>query len=371
MQQIISMSTAALPSDFSLRRDPPPRCKVLKNSFWQHYDSTTLLYDAVQSADGTVTLFAPKLFNLREVLEAALEPLSQDIQGRVHWRFGRHLDCVRFRLDGSRQSLPLVLGGATLEVPLTPLDTETFRGSNVVYTLSKNNDLGWVRDWLHYHHAAHGANGAVIADNGSTAYSTKELLETMRAVPGYRSVAVLRAPLPFGPRLGECTSVSKAEFLQASLLNLARDRLLSTSRAMLNIDIDEMVVGRGDRSIFDATANSLFGFITFTGQWRYPCGAKDGVRHSDHLCRSSEPVVCPTKYCIRPDSFVGKRHLQVHSVANADRNLFRSRRNFSYLHLRHISTSWKYDRARDTPQALVHDSATEALFKKYLPTRSE
>jgi len=366
MDKVYDMSSLVLPATLDLRRDAPPRCTVLQVSFWDKYDTDTLVYDALSSADGTVSLYTPKLLNLRPVLQEALEDLAPQISGLPKYTFGRHHDRVQFRLREPARSLPLRIGDKVRELALNSIETERFKGLDIVYTLSKDNDLAWVRDWMTWYRDAHGATGAIIADNGSSTYGSQDLLQAMQAVPGFRAVGVLRAPHAYGPALNECKRHSETEFLQSSLLNLVRDRFLSTARAMLNVDIDELVVGRDGASIFDAVARSPFGFLTFRGHWRHAKTTGPDVRHADHIFRNPSDQPCPTKYAIRPNSFIGRRFLQVHSIANIDRNLFRSRRKFSYLHLRQISTSWKYDRNRDSAASLVHDSATEALLSRYL-----
>ncbi len=367
MAQLFPLSSVALPPALGLRRDLPPRTVVKSEAFWDYYDSETLLYDATIAADGTVSLYAPKLLNLRPLLDTALAALAPQLETAPSYTLGRHHDRIRFRLRDPSPALALQLGEERVELPLNTLRPEQFRGLDVIYTMNRNNDLDWVRDWMRWYRNAHGATGAIVTDNGSTAYGPGDLLEAMAGVPGYRAVGVLLAPLPYGPRAPHCTNQSKAKFLQASLINLVRDRFLSEARVMLNADTDELVVGRGGASVFDAIARSPFGFMTFGGRWRH-ARVMGPVRHADHVYLRPDDAPCPTKYGLRPQSFIGQRFLQVHSVANIDRNLFRSRRRFHYLHCRQVSTSWKYDRRLEGDKALVHDPEAEALFARCLPS---
>jgi len=361
----LSMSSLTVSPHLKAHREPPPRCRVLNGNFWDGYDSDTLFYDAILSDDGVVTLYAPKLLNLRPILEEALT--ESGLQGGIVFLGRQRHDLLRFRPARRSRVLDIRIGTTDLEVPLNPVDRERFRGLDVIYTMSKENNLTWVRDWLTWHQKVHGANGAIIVDTGSHSYSLEDLLETMASVPGYREVVVLRAPFKFGPALNTSTKVRDAAFLQPSLLNNIRDRFLTMARSMLNVDIDELVVGRDGVSIFDHVSRSLFGFTSFSGRWRYARKDSPDVLHSDHFFLRGSDEDCPTKYCLRPSSFIGRLPLQVHDVSWINRNIFRSRRQFYFLHMRQITTSWKLDRSLGNPAELQFDHETHELLRNCFP----
>jgi hypothetical protein len=230
-------------------------------------------------------------------------------------------------------------------------------------TKSRNNELQWIQDWMGFHNRMHGIDGLVLVDNGSDAYGADELAAAMDEVPGYRRRVLIRTPLRFGPLEVHCTKSSLATFLQVSVLNIVRDRFLLTARTMLNVDVDELVVGRDGASITDATARGLVGFRTFRGCWRHARPGQGPVTHADHYLTDPSDPPCATKYCLRPGSFVGGRELRVHTVAHLDRNLFLDRR-FSFLHCRQVSTSWKYDRSAADIGRLVEVPEDRALLER-------
>lgn len=65
-------------------------------------------------------------------------------------------------------------------------------------TLSKNNPLEWLREWVVYV-AEHGIDAVLIYDNGATRYEPEELLRTLAAVGGMQRACVVDWPFPYCP----------------------------------------------------------------------------------------------------------------------------------------------------------------------------
>ena len=118
---------------------------------------------------------------------------------------------------------------------------------------------------------------------------------------------------------------------------------------MLNVDIDELVLGPGGTSIFAHTERSRSGFIKFAGSWISSASSRaitpQTCRHADFTHRdTAEARTCPAKWCLVP----GRDHPL--RTSWSVHNLFGTRHNrridphFSYRHMTAISTSWKEDR---------------------------
>jgi hypothetical protein len=144
------------------------------------------------------------------------------------------------------------------------------------------------------------------------------------------------------------------------LLNLARTRFLGRAKAVLSIDVDELVLPVDGRSVFDAAQASWWGMVSFPGHWRYASGSEQPV-HRDHLWFNEQDEACPPKYCYRPDSLLGRSPLGVHGLEWISWRWFPRPSAFSFMHCRSISTNWKV--VRQNPQArLQRDAVLESLF---------
>jgi hypothetical protein len=338
---------------------------------WGDYDRTTLIYDAVHFPDaGIVRLYLPRLLNFSCILHTA----RYQVDGAVA-RPSRHLKHRRFETIDLRvgRVSPHVLTIGTdvagnLQTSINRQTEEAFRGRRVIYTLLKNERFEWIRDWLTFHHEVHGADAVLIADNGSTNYSSEELRLFLESVPGYVMRQVLSVPLPWGPR-GPQAGVDDGKYLQTALLNLVRDRFLSSALAVLNLDVDELLLRQGSRTIFERVQR--WGLVTFPGEWRYPSEAAAPPLHKDHLYRDPGDKPCATKYCFRPNSRLGRMCLSVHGLERLNRRLFSGQKEFMFAHCRSISTSWKYDRSKTASPGMRIDPRTAAALESVFGKMSQ
>lgn len=253
--------------------------------------------------------------------------------------------------------------GETFDFHWAKPDINFFRDRNVLLTFNKNNRLEWLIDWMSYHNHAHCADGLLLIDNGSTAYSRCELVAALESVNGYQSVMIINIPLPFKPPEKSCTK-SNLSFLQSSINTLSHWRWLSTARAVLSVDIDELVSEPKTQTIFDAAANSLLGAVTFKSHWVY-AKPDDPERHETHVYRRPNDPVERGKYCYRPQSYMGRGQLGVHVISSGFRNqlcrLVLRRDDVKLFHYRTVSTSWKYDRTNHGFDDLYRDREAAAV----------
>jgi hypothetical protein len=270
----------ALPEGLELRRDHVAKAADRGEKYDASYDFLTLSYDAVFAPDeGGTVLVCPKLLNLEQVLREG-EVRLDGRRVRPQFRRFRRYDLAVLPCGTRPERVEIAFDGWRGEAAVSAAE-RTFAGRNCLLTVSKDNPLRWIADWARFHVRAHGADAALVFDNGSMSYTPGELAEAL-AGAGLGVVRVAPAPQPYGP-IPLRGSRSKGMFLQQALLNLARRRFLGAARAVLQCDVDELVVGRNGRSVFDAAARSRAGFVKFPGVWRTPEGAVDGMAlHRDH-----------------------------------------------------------------------------------------
>lgn len=335
-----------------------PGVTVLSEDFWTGYDQYTVVYDAFLDARNLLHVFCPPLVNLKDGVLDGLRAAGIGVAGTsrvTEARYFIHIEQKNW--DPSVATVDVPLFGHSYSLRINRQDTELFAGKNTLYAQNKNNRLTWIKDWMRFHQREQQANAVLLLDNGSTDYTPDELLAAMQSVDGFDAVTVVTAPLPFMP-IGTFRRGPDCNFFQPSMHSLLSRRFLRHARAVLSLDIDELLLRRRDRTIFDAAAANPFGAVCFSGHWVY---APDGsaAEYTTHRYRRSEDAAHRGKYCYRPQSFMGRGWQSTHMIQKGIRNpicqhVVRTH-EFEFLHHRSISTSWASDRSVHGFDDLVPD----------------
>ena len=365
---LAELAPLVLPEDLGPRRLSPIPLVDRPANHDERFDALTLVHDAVHLAEaGRVRLYGPPPLQLLPAFREGEWRLDGAPVRLRRLRQRRRMMTAEFDAPAPPTRLTLTWRGWTGEIPVhSDADCAAFAGRNVLFTLSRDNDLSWIADWARYHVGEHGADAALFLDNGSTAYSPEALRDTLAAVPGLAEVRVAVIDRPYGP-MPLRGSKSRGMFLQTPLLNLARFRWLWRARAVLQIDVDELVTSRSGARIFDAAVASRAGWIKFRGLWRNPMGDPDALpRHADHWGVLDDAKPCPPKYCIVPGGRMRRHAWNVHNldlVPFSDR--FESA-DFSYLHCRGITTRWKREHSRGRVEATATDEFARTTLARAL-----
>lgn len=373
----VTLSSIYADPKSGIQRDAARPAHLQNETYGARYDWGTLFYDVYRAGDHVV-FQGPPLLNFLDHIKT-----SAPFKGAFNWPFARarHFDAhkrgeIWLKSDADHFSLDCALG--QLEIAVQPDMADLFVGRRVITTLSQNNDLRWIADWVHFYVRHHGADGVLFYDNGSSAYSLEELQVTLDAAIGDDNCPALAVswPFPYGPQGGLAGAVNGVEtdwdsdFCQAGSLHHARHRFLRRAKSVLNVDIDELVLSKSGQSIFAATEQSPSGFCKFPGQWigtHAPRGViRETCRHADFIYRDlPEDFSCPPKWCLVPGKADRlKDSWSVHNLFGAKANKSLSE-DFSYRHMRGITNSWKEDRwAEDGADvsALPRDADLEAAF---------
>lgn len=376
----ITLSATRIDPASSLRRHAARPAHLQNESYAQRYDWDTLFYD-VYRVGARVVLQGPPFLNLLDPLKASAP-------------FGRAFGFPRFAArhigEKKRGEIWLRSAGDTLHIDgpigryaiaVQPDMAPLFAGRRVITTLSKDNDLRWIADWVRFYARLHGADGVLLYDNGSTAYTLADLQATLDEASGGAFPALAVSwPFAYGPQGGPAGAVNgpngpeqpdwDSDFCQTGMLQHARHRFLREARGVLNVDIDELVLDDSGQSIFAAAEQARSGMIKFPGLWianaAAPHVTRANCRHADFVLRDlPDEAVCPPKWCIVP----GKADKMadswsVHNVFGARGNRHVSS-TFAFRHMRGISNSWKEDRwgeGRVAMARLPRDHALEAAF---------
>lgn len=345
-----------------LRRESILTAKFQPEGYLEALDRETLWYDAFW-ADGTVTIIGPPLNNLGMMFRQARFAVDGTPVKlwRMH-RYRRHF-IAQFRVKTAPKTLSVTMTGWTGESPVSIAKPEVFHGLNTVLYINKNNDLQWIRDHAEWHKKEHGLQGAVIIDNGSTEYTPQQIEEALAPV-GLSQVLVMPAPFKFGP-MGAKPYRRTEKYLQTALLNVAGLRCLPTAAAVLHCDVDELIVRRGERGVFDAAKASRLGFIQIEGRWAYGAPDSEGpYLHRDHSYAHQPPRKSPPKYCVVPSGLMGGFSRDVHGLERLPLLHSWLHPEFFFLHCRGVSTGWKSSGRLKMPEATVRNPEAEAALSR-------
>ena len=331
------------------------------------YDFHTLIYDCwFDPRDQVVYAVCPAMMNFKRLLADTEFRIDGQVVTPAEVRhLSRCSVIVLPSTGGQALTLQHVLFGGTLAIGQSYADA--FAGLNGIYSISKNNRLEWIQDWLDYYVRVHGCNAVVLADNGSTDYAPADLRAAIAEVPGLEKAAILRARYPFGPT-AENNAAYSGLFLQRSLAEIGRLRFWPQARAVLNADIDELFHSRAGRSIFDATVASPDGYLRGEARWVYAKepGPEGFVRHADHgFITPDRRPKANRKWCVVPDGPQAGKQWLTHFINDKNDPVDD---DFMLWHFRQISTSWKFDRAAAQPD-LIADPDLQAAMLAAFPDR--
>jgi hypothetical protein len=376
MTEPVTLATCRVAPESGIVRQPPRPPELRNPAYADQFDWDTLFYD-VYRVGRHIVFQGPPLLNLRGAVEE-----SGWFASRMSGLFPRAKLIERNRSseywvrDGAdRIVVESALGRH--DIAVQPNLSEQFAGRRVLHTLSRNNDIAWILDWVRFYVAVHGADAVLLYDNASTDYSSDDLRAALAQAFPDVTARVVDWPFRYGPQGGMAGAVDGREtpwdsdFCQTGSMQHARFRFLGRARSVLNVDIDELVLSDRGRSIFEATEQTRGGFLKFAGHWisaTTPHGVAPGCgRHGDFwLLDAREQDECPPKWCVVPARTSRTRHCwSAHNLFGARRNR-RISGEFAYRHMRGISKGWKevrWDACDYEPDRFTPDVELRSAFE--------
>jgi hypothetical protein len=388
-------------SSFGLRRQPPRALDDRPPSYERLFDFDTLFYDVFRGRDPhEVICLGPPLLNCEAALSTAIFRASgADGAVRCEYRPPRSAfqPSCQFRLSGpgidAADRIVMEIAGSEVEIPIRPSGISRFAGRRVITTLSKDNPLDWIGDWAAFNAKVHGADAVLLYDNGSVTYDLAALSELLKSVPGVAQSLVVPWRFPYGPGVGR-RNIQDSFYCQPGALDHARWRYCATARAVLNTDIDELVVLASGASLFERAEASSKAAIVFAGHWvempKRSGDPPDFVRHTDCLYgerwRNALRRICPfrwllrTKWIVLPERCPEDADWGVHDLyapqgenRQTEASWKNRPRDVFYRHFRQINTGWKTARWRAraySPIRHLYDRELARAFAAAFPERA-
>ena len=340
-----------------LRRASILKAKYRPDGYHNGFDDDTFWYDAIWRR-GRVHLVCPPFNNLKPVVLGAEYRLDGAPARLLKYRAYKRHAVLELEAPAAPEAISVTLGDWTGEGPVHAAGLPGIDGARVHFYINRDNDLRWMADHARFTRRAHGLDAVVVIDNGSTLYGPDEIAETLRA-EGVTPL-IFAAPFKYGP-IGKAPFRRTEKYLQTALFNALRLRGLDRAGAVLNCDLDELVLG--PRNVFDAARRSRLKFIQIEGQWMNPApGSEPPFSHADHIWRHDPPKVCPTKWCIDPSGPLGGFSWDIHGLERLGILHRFPARDLRFLHCRGVSTAWKGQGRMRVPEGTVRDDAAAAFL---------
>lgn len=376
----VTLSSWSLGLNSPSLRKPFRRPALRHPDFEDRYDFQSVFYDCFRSADGTgIRLVGPPLHNLGEDLGLRFFAMPSGEELRVTVLPRVFVSLIDIAAPPTLQALRIESAAGTAFIVPQPNLSGLFAGRRVLVTLSQNNELAWIRDWIVWHQRLHGCDAALVYDNNSTRYDISELKGCLAAIPGVTGLAV-SWPFRYGPfdgRLPLTYDLWEGHFCQFGMLEHARFRFLAEARSALNLDIDELVICPDGESVCALTEASRTGFLKFSGKWVEPFASQAGQagamplhRHFRHR-RTGRTQGCENKYTVVPSRVPDSAQFGIHDIFGHLASALPE--GVELRHFKAINTNWTVDRpgtlvnrtgAGAQPQELAEDTELAALLDR-------
>ena len=346
------VNSIVIKSDNEVTRNPPRPKAEQENDYSEKYDYHTVFYDLFRK-DGHYIGIGPPLQNLRDYIVIDHEHTALDRVANVKFKSfpTKTADFI---------NLPVVVKDD--ESLTKSVETGIFDNLNVVVTMSKNNDLQWIKDWAEFYGRRHNVKGVLIYDNNSTEYSTSDICDALESVESIDVAVVVNWPFKYGPETKRTTAPKgkplrkrpDSNYCQLSMFEHARMKYLSKSAMVINCDIDELIVCDVKLDLQDIIKEKAG--VLIEGRWIQASSMspkRNNFRHKDFWMYNEASKACPTKWVVKPSWVPKNAQWMTHKIDKLD---LEKHAELCFRHFRGISTNWKEKRTEArTDQDLAED----------------
>ncbi len=218
-----------------------------------------------------------------------------------------------------------VLDGHGVSVEATAPETGILAGRNVLMGLRHGESAEVVASWLEYHVREHGADAALILDRSAPEDATGYLEDLTRLAgrcAGLECLLVVTTSVPLGrasqpslthpvhapaaPGKPRMTLPSPDLWLSplddTLVFEALHRRFLSQARAVLNLDVCDLLLPSGAERVFDQCLLHRGQYISLTGREVYPWRLRKGQAPTfgDHICTQFDQAAQRRRWAISP-----------------------------------------------------------------------
>jgi hypothetical protein len=150
-------TSVIIPRTSAIRRESTRPVEFRPRGFDEMFDDETLFYDLVIARRGGeqfLILIGPPLLNLLEPIEQA-EINGRSLDSFAAAYYARDRCCDIWIRNFNHEQLYLEFSFGSYLVTPQHSNNELYEGRRVLYTLSKDNEIEWIADWVKFHIANH------------------------------------------------------------------------------------------------------------------------------------------------------------------------------------------------------------------------
>lgn len=369
---IAKSSVVRLDENGPLARTPLHPNRPRSVEFMERFESKILYYDCFRSAkDSSVFLIGPPPLNLEDHLNDCTFS-----DGHTNQKFDATHSISRSTLLTQVKKVPLEarilkleFAAETFQIEIQPSLSDALSGSNILFSMNKDNELQWIQDWAMWHSKTQNVDSVVLFDNGSTQYDLAAVGDTLKDVTSLKKVVLFDWPSKFGARDDRVLSYHYwSHFLQISSMNLVLRRCAAQANGLANLDIDELASPLGSGDVFDAARSTPHGIAALAGTWMSAAShsKQDTRRHADfiHVARGPAANLCPKKWVLNPQaSWVDKVDVfpYWHRIMGAPDRKVTDKPVARFWHFKGISTNWKNVRTKNSAPSILHAQVSDFM----------
>jgi hypothetical protein len=275
----------SFPDIWNMKRVPVRPLELQVMDFAKNYDYNTVWVDAIQLNPNTIHLIGPPLYSAAKFLGDNC--FFYDEQGRRLGGQVKEMDrtaVLALRTQEINSSITLATPYSIHTLPLSRPNGE-FNDKKVIVTVSKDNPIPWIVQWIDYYKVVHGIEGILFYNNRSTIYTSQELESAISRSD--MTIRVVDYAVPYGALGGGLwewegksgTSLPwDSDFAQYTMFEHAKWKYLHSAKIVINADVDELVSFR-DTTLDELAENlqtSEISVYTYEGVWIEPVNHATG-----------------------------------------------------------------------------------------------
>jgi hypothetical protein len=348
-----------LPESLMLRRMPARSVKWRVNDFDKKFDDSTLAYDIAYIAERKMAYLSCPPFN--NLLEKAKEMQVCSAESGLPCAFevlemNRHAR-VAIKIPSGTTAINISSELGSVRLPVNTDENDFFKDRRVLMTMSKDNRIEWICDWIRYYRDVHQIDAVLLYDNNSTSYDMEDLRNAILGIAGIQAVCIVKWNYKYGPQ-GFNGGHWDSDYCQSGAMENARWKYLQKAKSVINVDVDELVMPC-EKSVMEMVERSVSGYLVFQGKWvirtaNDSIGREKAIRHRDFSnvlitrlglqpWKSFPLFPCMLHKSPRKWAAVPHQIPEVHSIRNI-KNRRKTDSRVQYRHFRPINTSWNQNR---------------------------
>lgn len=369
--QIVTVNPCSLPLEGHLKRSSPRLAQLQPKGYDELFDATTLAFDVFMSDDKLV-FSGPPAFGLESYYDAkniVIDHQPCDIANLKVQRLDR---VQRNWILNSKHILKFQWSFDDLQfdIDVSPHFHDFFKNKNVLFTLSKNNKFEWIAEWIQFYKKIHQIDAVLFYDNQSDNYTLEDLKKYLLEKGLEVDIVLVPWNFKYGPQGGISTGIKKApwdsDFCQYGMMEHAKERFLKYAKGVINVDIDELIVPKNGRSIFEELITSPA--IHISGRWieSIPLDDQLPVTFNNFFYYDKKNYKSDYKWCVNPQKVNYEAQWKVHTIKTKALKLSR---NAYYVHYKAINYNWKvkrtafiqYDPAKHRFDSVLNDNINQVF----------